>query len=152
MGGRGESVTPKDTDSEEGEAFTDGDFGDSDEEQGVERAEGVQVSQVPVHETVNRSVQSAAAANGHEADPAPHSHHHENGVVDELDVAPAADTRKDSQGDQSPSILGILGNQHQQVIRREMNSFPGARRPRLAVEPRRRFLNTVSLRIRVTRR
>lgn len=125
MGRWREDATPGNSDEESGDAFTDGDFGDSDEDV-VESPDGVK-SCVPVNETVNMDVKNADATNGVSND----NEFEFNGSTDEpkvngltngqscdlesLNGEVMPDIRRDSHGDQNPSIVGILGDQQNHV-------------------------------------
>lgn len=125
MGYRSKMATTDNSDEESGDAFTDGDFGDSDEETVIERSEEPKKSHIPVNETVNTGIQktngepsSKIYANGLASQPKINGH--KNGDLSSDtecrsngDVG--SDIRRDSHGDQNPSIVGIIGDQHNYV-------------------------------------
>ncbi|CAG5011499.1 unnamed protein product [Parnassius apollo] len=127
MGKKSEHTTPDNSDEESGEAFTDGDFGDSDEETVLERSDVSKSGQLPVNETVNTSVRTVnnsevdeeaiCVTNGN-GDGEEDNENFENGhgsQSDELDNyvdVVVTDARDDSYSEINPSIIGILGDQH----------------------------------------
>lgn len=164
MGNRTE-LTPDNSDEESGDAFTDGDFDDSDEGPVVERPDDVKSGQLPVNEASNPSavvVEVPQPSNGETVEvpqptngetvevPQPTNGEAVEVVDNTVDESvtvlyPAGDVteveevvkeanddgletsyaedyvehdvmdRKDSQGEISPSIVGILGDQHTHV-------------------------------------
>ncbi|KAH9634787.1 hypothetical protein HF086_012201 [Spodoptera exigua] len=125
MGQRSEVATPDNTDEESGDAFTDGDFGDSEEETIIERHTDAKPAHMPINETVNDGVQNNAATNGHtnggvdeqirmngRKNSEAHSTHSSD--VDSQNLV-LSDLRRDSHGEQNPSIVGILGDQQNHV-------------------------------------
>lgn len=122
MGNLSKMATPDNSDEESGDAFTDGDFGDSDEETVIERTGDTQNSHIPVNETVNTEVQkinvettSKAYANGLDNKFNGLKNGDLSGDESRTNGDVGNDIRRDSQGDQSPSIVGILGDQHNHV-------------------------------------
>lgn len=128
MGHRSEMATPDHSDEESGDAFTDGDFGDSDDETILERGVN-QTSDIPINETVNEEVQQKLT-NGNSQNNGYKESHDEpktNGIVNsepssDLESGIAA-VRRDSHGDQNPSIVGIIGDQHSHVGIRFLSFF-----------------------------
>lgn len=121
MGQRSEVATPDNSDEESGEAFTDGDFGDSDDETLVERADEAKPAHMPINEAVKDDIQKSAA-NGHSngsLDEQPIMNGRKNSEAHSSDMenqSPVlSDLRRDSHGDQNPSIVGILGDQQNHV-------------------------------------
>lgn len=131
MGRITKMATPSNSDVESaGDAFTDGDFDDSDEETTIiERSEGTPRSQIPVNETVNADVKNNLHNGSTDS-----SKTHTNGLEHQVKVnglkngdkelSSAMETRsngdvlefrRDSHGDQNPSIVGIIGDQHSHV-------------------------------------
>lgn len=122
MGQRSELATPDNSDEESGEAFTDGDFGDSDDETIVERHEEAKPSHLPINETVNKDIEKISATNGHSngsVDGSPRMNGRKNSEAHSSDSENQSlvlsDLRRDSHGDQNPSIVGILGDQQNHV-------------------------------------
>lgn len=124
MGHQSELATPQNSDDESGDAFTDGDFGDSEDENVIERNDNTKTSNIPIHETKNEDIHKMnGATNGFsknvdfEEQPRhlvrtiseAHSSDVENPIIHLSDI------RRDSHGDQSPSIVGILGDQQNHV-------------------------------------
>lgn len=124
MGKRVEMSTPDISEEESGEAFTDGDFEDSDEEPIVELRENDLNNSVPVNETLNMDVKaelsSKSDTNGLNGD---HSKVNglKNGTGKDSSYSsgdpPMLAFRRDSHGEQivNPSIVGILGDQQNHV-------------------------------------
>ncbi|CAK1582196.1 unnamed protein product [Parnassius mnemosyne] len=133
MGNKTKHTTPDNSDEESGDAFTDGDFGDSDEETVVERSDVSKAGQLPVNETVNTSVrtvndsevneETVCVTNGN-GDAEDNTENLENGHgshSDELDNyvdLVLTDARDDSYSEINPSIVGILGDQHSHAEQR----------------------------------
>lgn len=122
MGHRSEVATPHNSDDEEsGDAFTDGDFGDSDDETAVERDDTLKSSQIPVNEAKNEDIQKMnGATNGHAIEPEQPklngrkmSETHSSDVENQSLVL--TDLRRESHAEQNPSIVGILGDQQNHV-------------------------------------
>lgn len=124
MGHQSELATPQNSDDESGDAFTDGDFGDSDDENVIERNDNTKTSNIPIHETKNEDIHKMnGATNGFSknADFEEQPRHlvrtiseaHSSDV--ENPIIHLSDLRRDSHGDQSPSIVGILGDQQNHV-------------------------------------
>ncbi|CAH2074690.1 unnamed protein product, partial [Iphiclides podalirius] len=127
MGSRSD-LTPDSSDEESGEAFTDGDFDDSDEGAVVERADSVKTAHVPVNETLNRGAGATIDRADEESSDDPHHAKDVDAVTgtEALEMAngsrandtdayverDVADARTDSQDEIGPSIVGILGDQH----------------------------------------
>ncbi|XP_063619981.1 leucine-rich repeat flightless-interacting protein 2 isoform X1 [Cydia splendana] len=116
MGSQSISATPDNSDDESGEAFTDADFGDSDDEINVELDVVEPSNDSKLNETVNSELVDMEIAHGAR-----------NGFDDakvnglkngdaECDGMPSA--RRDSHGDQNPSIVGILGGQQDHAEQR----------------------------------
>ncbi|XP_045542745.1 leucine-rich repeat flightless-interacting protein 2 isoform X1 [Papilio machaon] len=132
MGHKSEQ-TPDNSDEESGEAFTDGDFDDSGEEAVIERSNVTKISQLPINDTVNPNVdickvndpnnENQPVTNGND-DNAETVENVENGhcaPLDDLDnymEQGVTDARKDSQSEINPSIVGILGDQHNHAEQR----------------------------------
>ncbi|KPJ07987.1 Leucine-rich repeat flightless-interacting protein 2 [Papilio machaon] len=132
MGHKSEQ-TPDNSDEESGEAFTDGDFDDSGEEAVIERSNVTKISQLPINDTVNPNVdickvndpnnENQPVTNGND-DNAETVDNVENGhcaPLDDLDnymEQGVTDARKDSQSEINPSIVGILGDQHNHAEQR----------------------------------
>ncbi|XP_049866775.1 leucine-rich repeat flightless-interacting protein 2 isoform X2 [Pectinophora gossypiella] len=125
MGRPGEYDTPENSDEESGEAFTDGDFGDTDDDV-IEAAAEVK-SSVPLNETVNMNVKNADVTNGNDnsfngADGQPKVNGLKNGHSSDFENHTNGDhmteIRRDSHGDQNPSIVGILGDQQNHAEQR----------------------------------
>lgn len=127
-------ATPDNSDEESGDAFTDGDFEDSDEETVVERNGNVKSSQMPVNEAVNEvrksngeifseynANDSKLHSNGIEEQPKingvkPCDNGHKSDVDSGSNIGLGlSDMRRDSHVEQNPSIVGILGDQHNHV-------------------------------------
>lgn len=120
MGEQSVSATPENSDEESGDAFTDGDFGDSEEETVVER-NLVKTAHMPINESVNSEIKvnsdidctddSLDQANGVQefADGKEENMH----FGDFANCDSSSDLRRDSQSD--GSIVGILGDQHSHV-------------------------------------
>jgi hypothetical protein len=130
MGKLSEMATPDNSDEESGDAFTDGDFDNSDEETVVERLEHPPNSHVPVNETVNSELHKenghldkhVSKTNGLDQHPKVNGHkQNENGHCSDAethcDGEVGAELRRDSHGDQNPSIVGILGDQQNHVCK-----------------------------------
>lgn len=123
MGHRSEVATPDNSDEESGDAFTDGDFGDSDDETIIERHDEAKPSHIPINETVNENLQKNAATNGHsngnDVEEQPRLNGRKDSENQSSDVESQSlvlsDLRRDSHGDQNPSIVGILGDQQNHV-------------------------------------
>lgn len=120
MGNQSKSATPDNSDEESGDAFTDGDFGDSDEELQVERNDDSNTALIPVNETVNAEIMEIVrgARNGFDE----HDHKVNGHKSSDSDLECRSngelampDARRDSHGDQNPSIVGILGGQQDHV-------------------------------------
>ncbi|KOB59476.1 Uncharacterized protein OBRU01_25315, partial [Operophtera brumata] len=120
MGHRSEMATPDNSDEESGDAFTDADFGESDDETLLERVDNEPLN-IPINETVNEEVQKKLTngnsdSNGFTEPPEePNVNSRINSEHESSDVencSGIADIRRDSHGDQNPSIVGILGDQH----------------------------------------
>ncbi|XP_022820048.1 leucine-rich repeat flightless-interacting protein 2 isoform X1 [Spodoptera litura] len=125
MGQRSEVATPDNSDEESGDAFTDGDFGDSEEETIVERHTDAKPAHMPINETVNDDVQNTAATNGHSnggVDEQLRMNGRKNSEAHSSDVDSQSlvlsDLRRDSHGEQNPSIVGILGDQQNHAEQR----------------------------------
>lgn len=123
MGHRSEVATPDNSDDESGDAFTDGDFGDSDDETILKRNDS-KSSNIPVNETVNEAIDKTltngnCSHDGHEASPEdqPKVNGRENSdnQSDVENYSAPSEVKRDSHGDQNPSIVGILGDQHNHV-------------------------------------
>ncbi|KAI8435353.1 hypothetical protein MSG28_003677 [Choristoneura fumiferana] len=124
MGNQSKNATPDNSDEESGDAFTDGDFGDSDEELHVERNDDSNTTLIPVNETVNAEIMEIVrgARNGFDE----HDHAKVNGhKSSDSDLECRSngelampDARRDSHGDQNPSIVGILGGQQDHAEQR----------------------------------
>lgn len=125
MGHRSEMATPDNSDEESGDAFTDGDFGASDDEIFLERDDNKPLS-IPINETVNEEVQQKLTNGNSDSngfmEPADEpkvnarrNSEHEHQSSDVENCSGIADVRRDSHGDQNPSIVGILGDQHSHV-------------------------------------
>lgn len=124
MGERCELATPENSDDESGDAFTDGDFGDSEEETAVERS-SIKTTHMPVNESVNTEIQVNSSV-----DCIDNCVDQSNSVYEEFDDSngnmqhsdftygdnSSADLRRDSQSDNG-SIVGILGDQHNHVCK-----------------------------------
>lgn len=126
-------VTPDNSDEESGENFTDGDFGDTDDDLiDVAETEPTDQSSLPVTETINMDVKNVNAdTNGNSNDNGFDGH--VNGSKDQPKVngrrssvgqssdlgnhsnVGATELRRDSHGDLNPSIVGILGGQQSHV-------------------------------------
>ncbi|CAG9783422.1 unnamed protein product [Diatraea saccharalis] len=127
LGKLSEMATPDNSDEENGGTFTDGDFDDTDEETVVERIGDR--SQIPVNETVNSDVQkenvklSRQSSNGY-IEPTKINNHicadsdHSSDVDSRSNGEAGTDLRRDSHGDQNPSIVGILGDQQNHAEQR----------------------------------
>ena len=122
MGQRSEVATPDNSDEESGDAFTDGDFGDSDDETLVERSDEAKPAHMPINEAVKDDAQKSAATNGHSngsADEHARMNGRKNSEAHSSDMENQSlvlsDLRRDSHGDQNPSIVGILGDQQNHV-------------------------------------
>lgn len=122
MGQRSEVATPDNSDEESGDAFTDGDFGDSDEETIVERHDEAKPAHIPVNEAVKDDIQKSATTNGHSngsLDEQTRINGRKNSEAHSSDIENQSlvlsDLRRDSHGDQNPSIVGILGDQQNHV-------------------------------------
>lgn len=125
MGNRSEVATPDNSGDESGDAFTDGDFGDSDDENILQQNDS-KLSNIPVNETVNEQVNETitngnCSYNGHglssEDQPIVNSSKNsdvESGV-ENYNATSQTEVRRDSHEDQNPSIVGILGDQHNHV-------------------------------------
>lgn len=107
------------SDEESGEAFTDGDFSDFDQDETVVEL-AADSSGYPVNETMNTEVKTNGEANGlHETD-GYRSQHSVNGLYSDTNGLNnnnkgengVSEIRRDSHGDQNPSIVGIIGDQH----------------------------------------
>lgn len=121
MGHRSEMATPDNSDEESGDAFTDGDFGESDDETVLELNDN-KPSNISVTETFNVEVQQklsngSSSSNGFK-EPAEelkvngrNNSDHQPSDVENFSAI-AADVTRDSHGDQNPSIVGIIGDQH----------------------------------------
>ncbi|XP_053625492.1 leucine-rich repeat flightless-interacting protein 2 isoform X2 [Plodia interpunctella] len=126
MGETSKLETPGNSDEESGDAFTDGDFEDSEDETVVERNGSVETSNIPVNEAVNGEAKtngcesiadvydSQAKMNGVK--------NYNNGHNSEVDNANfdngLLDVRRDSLVEQNPSIVGILGDQQNHAEQR----------------------------------
>lgn len=119
MGSSSKLVMSDNSDEESGEAFTDGDFGDSDEDD-VTIEHLVDSNSIPVNETMNTEVKTNGETNGvHETDgyKRQHSVSGLNGDTHGLNNNNKGENgvpelRRDSHGDQNASIVGIIGDQH----------------------------------------
>lgn len=130
MGRITKMATPSNSDVESaGDAFTDGDFDDSSEETLLERSEDSPKSQISLNETVNADVKnnfnngssdiSKAHANGLEHQPKVNGLKNSDkelcSAVECRSNGDLVELRRDSHGDQNPSIVGIIGDQHSYV-------------------------------------
>lgn len=123
MGQRSEVATPDNSDEESGDAFTDADFGDSDDDTIVERHDADKSSHLPINETVNKEIQKTPSTNGHSNGDVVEEQPRLNGRKisgsqssdAENQSLVLTDLRRDSHGDQNPSIVGILGDQQNHV-------------------------------------
>ncbi|XP_038215217.1 leucine-rich repeat flightless-interacting protein 2 [Zerene cesonia] len=119
MGNRTEMATPENTDEESGDAFTDADFGDSDDDL-VERKDETKSSSIPVNETINTTLSSENDCNESDINGLDGvigvENCETNGDLQHSEVE-TVDARKDSDGDDNP-ILGILGDQHNHAEQR----------------------------------
>lgn len=123
MGQRSEVATPDNSDEESGDAFTDGDFGDSDDETLIERPDEAKPAHIPINEAIKDDTQKSAATNGHSngnVDEHPRLNGRKNSEAHSSDMENqsffvSSDLRRDSHGDQNPSIVGILGDQQNHV-------------------------------------
>ncbi|CAG4907055.1 unnamed protein product [Colias eurytheme] len=119
MGNRTEMATPENTDDESGDAFTDADFGDSEDEF-VERKDETESSSIPVNETINTTLNSENDCNENIINGlngvSSVENCETNGNVQNGDVE-TVDGRKDSDVDDNP-IIGILGDQHNHAEQR----------------------------------
>lgn len=124
MGHRSELATPDNSEDESGDAFTDGDFGDSEDETHVERNDDSK-SHLPVNETVNKDVHTSngelgdlellspeKSATSRQRD----SETQSSGL--ETQSQAVLDIKRDSLCEQTPSIVGILGDQQNHVCTR----------------------------------
>ncbi|CAB3234721.1 unnamed protein product, partial [Arctia plantaginis] len=127
MGHQSELATPHNSDDESGDAFTDGDFGDSDDEHIIERNDNIKASHIPINETKNEDIHKMnGATNGFSknADFEEQPRHIVRSVSEahssdvENPNIHLSDLRRDSHGDQSPSIVGILGDQQNHAEQR----------------------------------
>lgn len=123
MGRPTKLATPDNTDSEEsGEVFTDGDFGDSDEDLLNHDDNNTSLT---VNETMNMDVKNAdVETNGNLNDNGfgqvngdePKVNGLNNGhVIDSENCNSLMDLRRESNSEQNPSIVGILGGQQNYV-------------------------------------
>ncbi|XP_060810774.1 leucine-rich repeat flightless-interacting protein 2 [Amyelois transitella] len=123
MGKVSKLETPGNSDEESGDAFTDGDFEDSDDETVVERNGNVEPAHMPVNEAINGE---AKKANGFETilqENQPKMNgvkNYENGHSSEENPTfeNGFDARRDSHVEQNPSIVGILGGQQNHAEQR----------------------------------
>lgn len=122
MGRLSGAATPDNSDEESGDAFTDGDFEDSDEDTVVEKNDKTN-NNIPLNETVNEEVQKKLT-NGNSSNPSESSSkeskingrkNSETHSSDAESHSGLVDGRRDSHGEQNPSIVGILGNQQNHV-------------------------------------
>ncbi|XP_045485089.1 leucine-rich repeat flightless-interacting protein 2 isoform X1 [Pieris rapae] len=104
MGNRTEMATPENTDDESGEAFTDGDFEDSEDEP-VEREVDAKIATIPVNDTVNTAINNDA----NELDGDIKSENGTDCAVQSDGMMDARDS--DEENNNSPSLIGILGDQ-----------------------------------------
>lgn len=116
MGRRSTLVTSDNSEEESGDVFTDGDFGDSDEEVTVIETPGG--SSVPVNETVNIGIKNSNETNGtaHNSLSRQSSLNRlKNGDANGLNNNNIGENGISDNGDITPSIVGIIGNQHGHV-------------------------------------
>lgn len=102
-------ATPDNSDEESGDAFTDGDFEDSGDETVVENNK----SHIPVNDTINEEVKNGQYVE--ENTPKVNGH---NSQMTPLEGPVLTDVRRDSYAEQTPSIVGILGDQHNHAEQR----------------------------------
>lgn len=133
MGRRSKLAPQLTSDSENGEAFTDGDFEDSDEDT-LQHSDDVKSSQIPINEATNSEHKSEQTngdkvnrvsddhnnnnENGHKSFVDGHStavNGRKNAFVESTSSVEDVDTRRNSHEEYNPSIVGILGNQHSHV-------------------------------------
>lgn len=124
---RSEVATPDNSDDESGDAFTDGDFEDSEDETLVENAE-VSKTNITLTETVNEeitktvngeSLNGSLDENSEKESPKVNGRRDSEKFVDaENQSLLITDARRDSHNEQSPSIVGILGDQQNHVCNR----------------------------------
>lgn len=125
-------VTPNNSDEESGEAFTDGDFDDTDDDLiDVAETQPTEKSDLPVTETINMDVKNVNAdsngiSNGFDGNlNGSDDQHKVNGLknggighssnLGNHSNGSATDLRRDSHGELNPSIVGILGGQQNHV-------------------------------------
>ncbi|CAH2086870.1 unnamed protein product [Euphydryas editha] len=129
MGERSDQAISENSDEESGDAFTDGDFEDSDDETVIERRASSKTSHIPLNETVNADIKIDSTID--ETDDIPENQM--NGRKDKLSSTDDEDAinlnrssasngdnsledlHRDSLSDSNGSIVGILGDQQNHV-------------------------------------
>ncbi|XP_050345077.1 leucine-rich repeat flightless-interacting protein 2 isoform X2 [Nymphalis io] len=125
MGERSDLATSENSDEESGEAFTDGDFEDSDDETVIERSATSKTSNIPLNETVNSDIKIDSMIDEIDDSLEEHINGHKEKLNssdgdDDKDIKISnhsngdnslEDLQVDSQSDSNGSIVGILGDQ-----------------------------------------
>lgn len=124
MGERCEMATPENSDDESGDVFTDGDFGDSEEETVVGH-NLIKPTHMPVNESVNSEIKlnSSIDCIDNSLDQSSSVHEDVDDISENMQLNDftngdnsSADLGRDSQSDNG-SIVGILGDQHNHVCK-----------------------------------
>lgn len=110
-----EMATPENTDEESGEAFTDGDFEDTDDEL-IERKVDAKIAIIPVNETINTTISDCDAneLDGEVVNIVENSETN-GGSESENVIIAAEDDLSDEENNNNLSIIGILGDQRSHV-------------------------------------
>lgn len=129
MGERSDQAISENSDEESGDAFTDGDFEDSDDETVIERRASSNTAHIPLNETVNADIKIDNTIDETDENVDKQINGHKeilSSTYDEDEISlnrssasngdnSLEDLRRDSMSDSNGSIVGILGDQQNHV-------------------------------------
>lgn len=129
MGERSDQAISENSDEESGDAFTDGDFEDSDDETVIERRTSSNTAHIPLNETVNADIKIDNTIDETDENVDKQLNGYKevlSSTYDEDEISlnrssasngdnSLEDFRRDSMSDSNGSIVGILGDQQNHV-------------------------------------